>query len=119
MKIRIKGNSIRYRLTRSEVERFGIDGMIKEATHFGNKVLSYVLQKTDAENITASFEDDTITLLMPQNMATEWTLSDRVGFENVSGELSLFIEKDFQCLDNVAEDQSDNYPNPLAVHNHE
>jgi len=24
------------------------------------------------------------------------------------------VEKDFKCLDNVAEDQSDNYPNPLA-----
>jgi hypothetical protein len=24
------------------------------------------------------------------------------------------IEKDFQCLDNTEEDQSDMYPNPLA-----
>jgi hypothetical protein len=26
----------------------------------------------------------------------------------------LLVEKDFVCLDNTIEDQSDNYPNPLA-----
>jgi hypothetical protein len=30
-------------------------------------------------------------------------------------ELFLLIEKDFVCLDNTFEDQSDNYPNPNAV----
>ena len=28
--------------------------------------------------------------------------------------LYLLLEKDFKCLDNTTEDQSDNYPNPLA-----
>jgi len=27
-------------------------------------------------------------------------------------QLHLLLEKDFVCLDNTAEDQSDNYPNP-------
>jgi hypothetical protein len=27
--------------------------------------------------------------------------------------LYLLVEKDYTCLDNVEEDQSDNYPNPL------
>jgi len=49
MKIRIKGDSIRFRLTRSEVERFDIDGLIKEETNFGNKVLTYVLQRNGGE----------------------------------------------------------------------
>jgi hypothetical protein len=40
--------------------------------------------------------------------------TDKVGFENTDGELHLLVEKDFTCLDNVAEDQSDNFPNPLA-----
>jgi len=119
MKIRIKGDSIRFRLTRSEVERFDIDGRIKEETNFGNKVLTYVLQRCDGEVITAEYLNDTITIYMPEKMADEWTTTEKVGFENEDGLLSLYIEKDFQCLDNVAEDQSDNYPNPLAVHNHE
>lgn len=119
MKIRIKGDSIRYRLTRPEVERFGKEGIIKEETHFGDRTLSYVLQQTDADAITAQFVNDTITLLMPATMAAEWINTDRVGFDSQASALALYIEKDFKCLDNVAEDQSDNYPNPLAMHSHE
>jgi len=119
MKLRIKGNSIRFRLTKPEVERFANDGTIKEETHFGNRVLAYVLQRTTGAAITAAFDLDTITLYMPGDMAEEWTGTERVGFENVWGNLSLSIEKDFKCLDEVSEDQGDNYPNPLAAHSHE
>lgn len=119
MKIRIKGNIIRYRLTRPEVERFAADGAVKEETNFNNRVLSYTLQRTDKSHLHAEYVQDTITLYMPSVMADEWTGTDRVGFESEYGTLHLFVEKDFKCLDNVAEDQGDNYPNPLAVHNHE
>ena len=40
--------------------------------------------------------------------------TDKVGFEGKQGDLVLLVEKDFTCLDNAEEDQSDNYPNPLA-----
>jgi len=115
MKIRIKGDSIRYRLTRSEVERFDSEGLITEETNFGTKVLKYTLQRNDVEAITAEYLNDTITIYMPEKMADEWATTERVGFGNEEGLLSLYIEKDFQCLDDVAEDQSDNYPNPLST----
>jgi hypothetical protein len=38
-----------------------------------------------------------------------------VGFDDKNGPVQLLVEKDFTCLDNVEEDQSDNYPNPLAA----
>jgi hypothetical protein len=47
----------------------------------------------------------------------EFAETDKVGFEGKHGALNLLVEKDFTCLDNVAEDQSDNYPNPLADKN--
>ena len=53
-------------------------------------------------------------LFMPESMMAELTNSDKVGFENYNGDLHLLVEKDFTCLENVSEDQSDNYPNPLA-----
>nr|WP_209444233.1 hypothetical protein [Pedobacter borealis] len=49
---------------------------------------------------------------MPEKMVEELVNTDKVGFSNLSGPVSLLIEKDFTCLDNVEEDQSDNYPNP-------
>jgi hypothetical protein len=55
-----------------------------------------------------------IIVFMPYSCCEEWLETDRVGFEQ-KGSLYLLIEKDFQCLDNVAEDQSDNYPNPSLV----
>jgi hypothetical protein len=113
MKIRIKGNSLRYRLTKTDVERFSDEGYLEEETAFGNRVLTYALQVYGSNKLSAGFEDNKITLFMPEHMAEDWAATDKVGFEETNGPLYLLIEKDFKCLDNVAEDQSDNYPNPL------
>jgi hypothetical protein len=111
MKIRIKGNSIRYRLSMSDMAKFGLDGYLEEVVDFGKSQLTYALQKCPGESLDAAFIDNKIVVFMPYRWAREWIETDRVGFEN-KGPLYLLIEKDFQCLDNVAEDQSDNYPNP-------
>lgn len=118
MKIRIRGNSLRYRLSRSEVRAFAETGSYQETTSFGNSIFTYNL-KTKKENngLSASYEHNTITLWMPEAEAREWTGSDRIGFENnmaLDDGTSLFIllEKDFQCLDHSREDQSDMYINP-------
>jgi hypothetical protein len=114
MKIRIKGNSLRYRLTKTDVEQFSTTGYIEEIIDFGSQALTYALERSNLNMLTATFDHNKITLLMPATMATEWDITDRVGFEGFDNNLFLLIEKDFKCLDNVAEDQSDNYPNPLA-----
>lgn len=115
MKIRIKGNSIRYRLTKSEVARFAETGYIEESTGFELQPLIYALQHTAKDQLSADFEHNKITVYMPEAMAAEWVTTERVGFENSQSPIAVLIEKDFTCLDNVAEDQSDNYPNPLLV----
>jgi len=113
MKIRIKGNSLRYRLTKSDIECFSKHGYIEETISFGPQKLVYALQQHFESELAADFKDQKITLYVPAFMAEEWAATDRVGFESTNGPLYLLIEKDFKCLDNVAEDQSDNYPNPL------
>ena len=119
MKIRIKGNSLRYRLTRPEVERFSTTGLVEERVNFGSVALSYALCRTEAEELSAAFGDSRITLFLPAALMDEWVLTDKVGFEhsmplNGTGEiLYLLVEKDYTCLDKVDEDQSDHYPNPL------
>lgn len=119
MKIRIKGNSVRVRLTRSEVDRFGAEGSIEEQTSFGPTSLTYALQQSEQETLSASFENNKVTMKMPLKWAEEWLATERVGYESnmplPDGQsLYLLLEKDFVCLDNTTEDQSDNYPNPLA-----
>ncbi len=115
MKIRIKPNGIRYRLTRSEVERFASEGVIKEVIVFGDDKLTYILQRTTEPNLFSTFKNNIITLFVPEVLADDWTGTDRVGVESSAGHLHLLLEKDFTCLENVAEDQSDNYPNPLLA----
>lgn len=120
MKLRIKGNSIRIRLTKSEVDQFAKDGYIEEHTLLPNGKLSYALKKdATVDELSATISGTTIVMLMPEKDATNWVKTERVGYENntklPSGDsLYLLLEKDFKCLDNTNEDQSDMYDNPLA-----
>ncbi len=120
MKIRIKGNSIRYRLSKSEVDHFGNTGELEESTSFGSNTFVYALKKKEgSEGLSASLNGNTITLYMSAADAGNWTSTERVGYENNmdigNGQtLFLLLEKDFKCLDNTHEDQSDMYDNPLA-----
>lgn len=118
MKLRIKGNSIRIRLTKTEVEKFVITGYLEEQTWFpGNKFI-YALQcSVDAVEMNASFDQNKITIFVPAKLLTDWPQNSIVGFNTtmpLTGTESLYIllEKDFICLDETIEDQSDNYENP-------
>jgi 3-methyladenine DNA glycosylase Mpg len=114
MKIRIKSNSIRYRLTQSDVSHLVSTGYLEDSVEFGAQKLVYALKIVNNDTLATVFENNTITLLMPGAMIDALANTSRVGFENTAGALYMLVEKDFTCLDNVAEDQSDNYPNPLA-----
>jgi hypothetical protein len=118
MKIRIKGNSVRYRLTRSEVETFSKNGFLSETTHFLSNTLTYALKAAPGQDeLSADLNNNNITLYFPDTEKEIWYRSERVGYKHVQvlpdgTRLTLLIEKDFACLDHVDEDQSDNYPNP-------
>lgn len=121
MKIRIKGNSIRIRLTQTEVKNFADCGYIEEATEFMDNKLFYALAASQhVTELSAQMVGNKITLLVPESIAQNWTTTDLVGFENKfdignDKKLFLLVEKDFVCLDNTFEDQSDMFPNPNAV----
>jgi hypothetical protein len=94
--------------------RLSQEGYLEDKTDFGNRELIYVIQKTTKNELSAFFNDNVICLQIPAKMIVELENTDRVGFEGKEEKLHLLVEKDFTCLDNVSEDQSDNYPNPLA-----
>ena len=120
MKIRIKGDSIRLRLTQTEVKALSENGKIYDSTNFGNQEFNYgVVLKKDIDNLNVSFKNNSITLEMPYINGKSWYANDIITFDNVlktskENELYLLLEKDFTCLDNTIEDQSDNYPNPKS-----
>ena len=122
MKIRIKGNSVRYRLSKTELDLFAKEGYVEDQTAFPNGTFCYAIQKLfDGKNLDASFTGNKLTMFVPHDVMTEWTETDKVGFDyNLSvGDnktLFLLIEKDFKCIDGVeTEDQSDYFDHPTKT----
>lgn len=120
MKIRIKGNSVRIRVSRSEVDKLALGNALRETTTFPNGVFSYVLQSRDGiTELDAAYANDTMTMYIPAVYAAAWAGNDTVGYSNTlplpdGSSLFLLLEKDFKCIDaDVTEDQSDNFENPL------
>ena len=117
MKLRIKGNSVRIRLSVTEVQLLSSGMQLQEITRFGDSQLVYAVQPVDAENMHATFSNNKITLQVPSVYLQGWPSNSVVGFEelvNVGGgdTLHLLLEKDFKCLDVSEEDQSDFFENP-------
>ncbi len=118
MKIRIKGNSVRYRLAKMDVDILTKEGYHEEQTSFGASRLKYVLQrKEEGDSLTAGYDNNTITVYIPALLLKDWATNEVIGFDahmplNEDESLYLLVEKDFKCLDDTTEDQSDNYDNP-------
>lgn len=118
MKIRISGNSIRLRLTQSEVSNFVNHGKVRSSCQIGSQTLAYEITQDEAVNqITANMSNQTITVSVPKEIAHFWDIDTRVGFDTKDEKgLYILIEKDFQCLKpRPNEDESDNFPNPQAT----
>ena len=120
MKIRIKGNTIRFRLTKTEVDTLCKEGYIEEITDFGDHTFCYAVQRKAIPTMEATFSENKLTLAISEDKVTNWETNQQVGFEHAitvgdNKTLELLLEKDFACLDERLEDQSDNYPNPKAL----
>ncbi|MEP6925484.1 MAG: hypothetical protein ABI954_13535 [Pyrinomonadaceae bacterium] len=119
MKLRIRGNSIRLRLSRGEVAQFGTTGEITEKTVFGQSNLIYTLRtSSEAKELSANFADNEIIVTLPDKLARDWVESNEVGIEaeqiiSSSEILKISVEKDFVCLDRPGDvDNEDAYPHP-------
>lgn len=123
MKLRIRGNSIRLRLTKSEVEHLGETGKVENAVAFGAATpgLRYELRTAvDGDRPRAKFDDNCLSISIPANAAKHWIRSEQVSIEEMqpvdgSKFLRILVEKDFACLaERSGEDDTDAFPNPLA-----
>lgn len=123
MKLRIKGNSLRLRVSRSELARLLAGDCLEETIHFAPEAgarLTYALQQEpSAKYPTVNYIDSRVTVLLPADQAYVWGATDQVGIaEEIClgslGSLALLIEKDFACLDRSDEDNQDTFANPHA-----
>ena len=115
MKLRLQGNSVRLRLTRSEVGRLRDTGLVEESVDFGGgERLVYRLQsRPEPDPVRAGFSQDMVTVSLSAEVAQAWAASDEVGVYAQSGALAISIEKDFRCLTRPLDEQErDAYPHP-------
>lgn len=120
MKLRFHGNTLRLRLSQSDVARLVETGRVEEQVTFGaGQRLEYaietgVVEAGEAGEMRASFEDGRIRVTLESPAAKRWIEGSEAGIEGKTGPLHILVEKDFQCLHGDAEQDADAFPNPLA-----
>lgn len=102
MKLRIRGNFIRLRLTPAEIARLRDAGKVEETVEFGRSSFVYTLETAETESARASFDASRLLVSIPRRQASAWADSDEVGIETVQPNgsekgLRILIEKDFAC----------------------
>jgi hypothetical protein len=115
MKLRIQGNSLRLRLTRSEVARLQEHGVVEEIAQFkADGSLTYRVQRRAATDaVQADLHNGAITVHIPAGAFESWAGSEEVGLYAQDGPLRIAIEKDFRCLTHPREEEArDAYPHP-------
>ncbi|MDH5474757.1 MAG: hypothetical protein OEX22_03595 [Cyclobacteriaceae bacterium] len=123
MKLRInKGNTLRIRMSQTEVNELVSNGKVEEVLNFGNNALVYSVKRTSDESISVDFKDNMVLISVNSEIVNKWHKSDQVGFDKtilISDDESFYvlIEKDFKCLtDRPNEDETDLFENPLEKH---
>ena len=113
MKLRIKGDTIRLRLTQSEVAAVANGNIVAETTALPQP-FTYVLA-TAGETIGAAFANGRMTVNIPERTAVRWAGTEEVSLRGCEGGVEILVEKDFTCLTpREGEEAPDAYPNPLA-----
>jgi len=124
MKLRIKGNSLRLRVSRSELSRF-LDGeRIEETIHFTRApeaTLTYALESAvQVAPVRVQYESQRVRVILSEDQGGIWGAESEVGVYSTldigeAGSLAVIVEKDFACLDRSGDDNSDAFANPQAA----
>jgi hypothetical protein len=124
MKLRIKGDSLRLRVTPSEVKHLLRNGAIREHVQLTpdprGRLIYTVISSLSGATTAVAYQSGNITVSVPDAQLKNWACSEDVGvYADVTlGDdrvLSVAIEKDFACLDRSDADNEDTFPNPILT----
>lgn len=122
MKLRIRSNTLRFRLGREDVSILAGGGCIEERIRFGpepeNAFVYRVEPSADPARMVLRYRAGHLTLLLGLPLCRALSDPDTTGFEEtvpVGEGVHVLIEKDFACLKprNPQEDEGA-FPHPLA-----
>jgi hypothetical protein len=120
MKLRIRGDSLRLRVVRGELDELMSRGVVADRIRFpgGRSLLYRVHVLQSGEPWKAVLDEDGISIGIPRAEAAEWFRPECVGARTElavqdGATLSLLLEKDFPCLvERPGEDDSDAFARP-------
>jgi hypothetical protein len=119
MKLRIRGPTLRLRLTQGEIRALETDSVVEERVPFAAGVDLVYRLKSDAaaREISAHFRDGVVEVRIPQSTARQWCTTELVTLAHEQplpqGALRITLEKDYACLTARSdEDESDAFPHP-------
>ncbi|MDP8982324.1 MAG: hypothetical protein M3O35_17235 [Acidobacteriota bacterium] len=94
MKLRIQSDSVRLRLSQTEVARFAETGRIEETLNIA-PVFRYALETGDT--LSVSYLNNTLLIIVPAAESQTWATTDQVGITGGTT-VKILVEKDFPCL---------------------
>lgn len=122
MKLRIQANSIRFRVTPTELNALATRGVVESSVQFGTSTderFTYALESSvECTNVCVKYIDRALRVILPASEVREWASTEQVGIEGVQQigngtQLKILIEKDFKCLQpRPDESEVDRFPNP-------
>ena len=136
MKLRIKGNSLRLRVTRPELATLAEGGQVAEVVRFGpgpRERLAYVLRVADlpagaavpapsaGRTVWATLDGQEVRVTLAPAAMRRWREPDAVGVDGrqpvgTGEELYVLVEKDFACVDGPpGSEDPDAFRNPTAA----
>jgi hypothetical protein len=121
MKLRLHGDSIRFRLRKPDVRQLLETGSVFEATCFGPESNLVCRLEIGGETVRASFESAELKVRVPRALVKTWADTDQIGISadqpnGNGGVLKILIEKDFACRDGENEESQEGaYENPLGT----
>ncbi len=125
MKLRIQADSLRIRLTQTEVAQLAGGNAVTQATSFSPtaQLITSVETSASASAASARLEGSQLAIVLPLEPVRRWAHSEQVSIPaeqriDDKRSLSILIEKDFECLHHTEENQ-DAFPNPLKRSMHQ
>jgi len=122
MKLRIRGNSVRIRLTQTEMVQIVDEGFAQDSIDFGPGArLNYQVEVVPEGAVGARFDGDSVRVILPRAIVQRWQRPEEV---SIHGEqalpddrtLKILVEKDFECLSpRPDEDDGELFPNPATL----
>ena len=104
MKLRIRGNSLRIRVSKPELERIADAGSAEDAIGFApGSELRYRVEIKDGDGVEAAFDGSRVRIAVPRAEIRRWLEPGEVAIEGrqaIGGGtyLKILVEKDYTCL---------------------